>query len=139
MSAIQWRLEYLDGTKEEGTENLSKSAFNNPNIKIFQLITDYFISIVNLVDGTITFGIKNGSVVSEFSLFSPYINEELSHTPKYRLIYYRRRKRTIKLNGEVEKEEDYPCIGWQTNDRFGNNVKKIFELSDKITMIDGCE
>jgi len=127
MSPIQWKIEYYDGTSEEGFDNLSKNAFNNENVRLFYLITDYYITLVNLEDGTITFGIKTPSNVSEFTFHSPYGNKA-----KYRLIYYRKRAVSYTLGTqEFKDEEDIPFIGIQTffNDR---NYKKIFSIADKI-------
>ena len=126
---ITWRLEYFDGSIEEGTDVLSKQAFNNSNIRLFYLFTDYFISLVNLEDGTITFSINNDSFFSEFSIHSPYGNE------KYRLIYFKKKEVTIDSK-EVGKEiVETPFIGWQTT-KNGVNIKRIFKVTDRITLTD---
>ena len=121
----QWKVLYKDRSSEEGSDNLSKSAFNNPDIKSFILITDYYISIVNLEDGSITFGTKNNSIVSEFTIHSPFEKEN------YRLIYYR--KKSISINQGIQVGEDIPYIGWQIT-KNGINYKRIFKITDKIIL-----
>lgn len=127
--SITWHIEYFNGTREEGIDTLSKQAFNNLNIRIFYLTTDYFISIINLEDGSITFGTKNDSLVSEFTIHSPYEKE------KYRLIYFKKKEVTISTKAIGEEIYDIPHIGWQIT-KNGINIKRIFKITDRITLVD---
>ena len=126
---ITWCVEYFDGTLEKGIDLLSKQAFNNPNIRLFYLFTDYFTSLVNLESGTITFSINNDSFFSEFTIHSPYEKE------KYRLIYFK--KKEVTLSEKMVGEEIYniPHVGWQIT-KNGVNIKRIFKVTDKITLVE---
>ena len=124
---ITWCVEYFDGTIEKGIDLLSKQAFNNSNIKLFYLFTDYFTSLINLEYGTITFSINNDSFFSEFSIHSSYEKE------KYRLIYFKKKEVTISEKAVGEEISDIPHIGWQIT-KDGVNIKRIFKITDRITL-----
>lgn len=118
--AIQWRVLYRDGTIEEGYDNLSKNAYNNPNVIYFSLFANNCRYSVNLENGTIE--------LNHIEILSPFLNAT------YRLVYYRLCEQII----NYPEYSEMPYIGWQTT--IGDkNYKVIYGITTNNKIIQKVE
>lgn len=97
-----------------------KSAFfdvKQDELKTFFLSSDKDVFSVNLEDGHFE---VNGT---------PFFMHAQSDLTNYRLIYFR--VRTHHLNQSTGEQTEDPIVyqlGWQANDKEGNNIKRIMEI-----------
>lgn len=109
---------YFQRADDVSLTNDKKSAFfdvMDKDIVRFWIDGDGHHIVVDLTDGH--FDVDGAS-------FKLHDDEGLKN---FRLIYYRRI--TAKFSGteEVERETEF-CIGWQTNGKFGENIKRILMI-----------
>lgn len=91
------------------------------NVKEFILKSDEDIFSVNLDDGHF-----------EVNGIPFFMHDSGLGLKDFRLIFYRQHEHKFNINGNGTKEQlshdiSY-CIGWQTNDENGMNVKRIMEV-----------
>lgn len=120
-------VEYKDGTiyrqnEEDKPVIVSKgSSFSDvriEDVKRFYLVDAKNVFCVDLSDGHFE--------VNEVPFFMHDAGDGLKD---FRLIFYRQHTHCVNigLGKEVSHDVNY-CIGWQTNDINGNNVKRIMEV-----------
>jgi hypothetical protein len=119
--AIQWRVLYKDGTIEEGYDNLSKQAFQNPNVVYFSLFVNNSRYSIDLENGTVS--------LNHIDIKSPFFSAQ------YRLIYYNICSQTLPSPTEFTIT---PHIGWQTtiNNRNYKVIYGITPLNEVIMVFD---
>ena len=86
-------------------------------VQIFCLIGDGKDYLVDLRDGHFE--------INEAPLF---LHDDLGLT-NFRLIYYRTRRQHFSMDLRPKGEETLYHLGWQTNDKNGNNIQKIITIT----------
>lgn len=120
-------VEYKDGSIYEQnindisvTDNKRSCFFDvkQDNVNKFHLIGEKNFFAVDLSDGH--FEVNNVSF---------FMHDQGLSLKDFRLIFYRQHEHSFNMGSkqELSHEINY-CIGWQTNDENGNNIKRIMEI-----------
>jgi len=118
---------YKDGTKyEQNKQDVSltdskRSCFfdvKQDQVLEFMLSDETKDVIVDLEDGSF--------YINDIKFFMHDQGEGLKD---FRLIFYRQHEHDFNLGMEEVAHRIRYCIGWQTNDKNGNNVKRIMEFT----------
>jgi hypothetical protein len=118
---------YKDGTSyKQNAEDVSltdplRSCFydiKQEEVQTFTLIGNGHCYTVDLSTGAFA--------VDGVPFFMHDLNDELKD---FRLIFYRRHTHSFNPEGGQEMGHDIAyCLGWQTNDKNGENVKRIMQI-----------
>ena len=118
---------YKDGTKyEQNKQDVSltdskRSCFfdvKQDEVLEFMLSDETKDVIVDLEDGSF--------YINDIKFFMHDQGEGLKD---FRLIFYRQHEHDFNLGMEEVAHRIKYCMGWQTNDKDGNNVKRIMEFT----------
>lgn len=122
-------VEYKDGTiYEQNLEDkpvikTTGSSFSDvrvEDVKKFYLVGAEHSFCVDLSDGH--FEVNN---------IPFYMHDQGIGLKDFRLIFYRQHTHNVNIGADSFKELSHEinyCIGWQTNDEKGNNIKRIMEI-----------
>jgi len=120
-------VKYKDGTfYEQNKEDVSntdnkRSCFfdvKQDEVEYFCLSDEQTAFIVNLLDGSF--------FVNDVKFFMHDTGEGLKD---FRLIFYRQHEHDFNIGMKETAHRIKYCIGWQTNDANGNNIKRIMEVT----------
>lgn len=124
-----FEVDYNDGTEYKQNEqdvsltDSKRSCFfdvRQEDVNTFYLFNNEDCFSVSLLDGSFC--------VNGVTFFMHDTGEGLKD---FRLIFYRQHEHDFNVGGGM-KETDHRikyCMGWQTNDANGNNIKRIMEVT----------
>ena len=118
--------EYKDGTSYEQTpEDISKTDEKRScffDVKQDEVLRFYLVSAENVFCVDLSDGHFE---VNDVPFFMHDVGEGLKD---FRLIFYRQHTHQFNMERQELAHEINYCIGWQTNDKDGKNVKRIMEV-----------
>lgn len=121
--------EYKDGTiYEQNVEDkpvIKNTGSSFSDVRIDDVHRFYLVG----AEGSFCVDLNDGHF--EVNKVPFYMHDCGEHLKDFRLIFYRQHTHNVNIGvnsfKELSHEINY-CIGWQTNDEKGNNIKRIMEI-----------